>query len=215
YRLDAAVEAQLMARDDEVEIAKRPPGPVGAEPVFGQPRGALEGDRGDAVSDLQPLGVGQPLVVDGAAIAVHHRLHAEALDALRNARVVTADAAEEPVAVIGDTDEVAAGRQEAQRRQLAEGGRGRAHLETAGEFERAEARLARSAPEMEDGPALDLDRERRLVGPDGRGGGNEGEREKDRRKGSPHRRPATRRAPRWVSSPNRAASCSVIAPASS
>ena len=136
--------------------------------------------------------------------------------------------AEEPEAGVGDADEVAARRQEAERRQRAEIARRRGQFQPADEFERPELRLVAADLEIRDRPrgnlhALDADGggPHRMPGDtenrpaDAAAASNPMQKRPARKKAHPARRMPPRRVSRAFSSPNSEASCSVMAPASS
>jgi hypothetical protein len=225
HRFDAGIVVERPFRDQEVEGAQRRPHITRFERIFDHPMLALERDRGDAVMDGQAFRVGIMFFADGLAIVADDPLHGKARHADRNAIGVTLHRAKEPVAVIGDPDEFVAGCQEPQRGKLAEAAQRRLHLEPADEFEWAETRLVGADAEAVDGQECQLDIEGRL-------GHSRCRRKRQRRQtcgGEPARgcrpghqparriagRRLSRRVSRAVCSPNSAASCSVMAPASS
>src|SRR5690606_32802309 len=207
--LEALIVAQLVARHDKVDLAQRAGHPIRAYGIFDDASIALESDRGDAVVDLETLGILVFLRVHDIAVGVDHRLQAEIADTYRHKVTVALDAPPKPVTVIGDTDDFPAGRKKAETGKLAETAILRTQLEPADEFERTETGLSRAQREPRNQGTPEFDRlgctflrMARYSARQTQQRGNE------RRLKTPHRpRRATRRASRWFSSPNSAASC--------
>src|SRR5690606_33934892 len=99
---------------------------------------AFKGDSGDAVCDLQPLGIGHGLFRQWPAVGAKHDLHAEIFDAARHAIRVPQGRAEIPETVVANAQEILTGSEESDGGELAELLVGRTQVEPSDEFEHTE-----------------------------------------------------------------------------